>query len=180
MWFTFALFVNVRENEGAAEFPLAIEQGRRLPAGPRLQAKPANEIYDFRRRENALLDGYSWVDKSAGTVRIPIAEAMRLTVERGLPARRRTAAGTAVGRRARRSCRPTRARAGRWKEEGNRTQGQRFNRSTARAVSALVRSAFCMSGCITRARPAATRHARLDGLHQTASSRRTCRRSSRT
>ena len=25
------------------------------------------------------LDGYSWVDKGAGTVRIPIAEAMRLT-----------------------------------------------------------------------------------------------------
>ncbi len=59
----------------------------RLPSGPRLQPKPANEIYDFRLRENAALDGYSWVDKGAGTVRIPIAEAMRLTVERGLPSR---------------------------------------------------------------------------------------------
>jgi hypothetical protein len=87
MWFTFAFFVDVRENRGAPEFPLAIQQGARLPSGPRLQAKPANEIYDFRLRENAALDGYSWVDKSAGMVRIPIAEAMRLTLERGLPTR---------------------------------------------------------------------------------------------
>jgi len=33
MWFTFAVFVNVRENKGPAEFPLAIEQGPRLPSG---------------------------------------------------------------------------------------------------------------------------------------------------
>ena len=52
-----------------------------------LQAQPANEIYEFRLRERAELDGYSWVDRNAGTVRIPIAEAMRLTVERGLPSR---------------------------------------------------------------------------------------------
>jgi hypothetical protein len=95
MWFTFAIFVDLRENTGPAEFPLAAEQSPRLPAGPRLQAKPANEIYDFRRRETADLEGYSWVDKGAGTVRIPIAEAMRLTVERGLPSR--AADGAAAG-----------------------------------------------------------------------------------
>jgi len=87
MWFSFAFMVNYRAARGPAEFPLAAEQGARLPAGPRLQAKPANEIYDFRRREDAELEGYSWVDRSAGTVRIPIDEAMRLTVERGLPSR---------------------------------------------------------------------------------------------
>ena len=95
MWFMFAIFVDVRENTGAPEFPLAIEQGARLPSGPRLQAKPANEVYDFRRRETADLEGYSWVDKGAGTVRIPIAEAMRLTVERGLPSRATDATGAA-------------------------------------------------------------------------------------
>jgi hypothetical protein len=94
MWFTFAVFVNVRENKGPAEFPLAIEQGPRLPSGPRLQAKPANEIFDFRARENETLNGYSWVDKGAGTVRLPISEAMRLTVERGLPVRTDTPAGS--------------------------------------------------------------------------------------
>jgi hypothetical protein len=93
MWFMFALFVDLRERSGPAEFPLASEQGPRLPSGPRLQPKPANEIYDFHRQETAVLDGYSWVDKNAGTVRIPISEAMRLTLERGLPARPADAAG---------------------------------------------------------------------------------------
>jgi hypothetical protein len=93
MWFTFAIFVNLRENTGPVEFPLAAEEGPRLPSGARLQAKPANEIYDFRRQETALLEGYNWVDRNAGTVRIPIAEAMRLTVERGLPSRPVDAAG---------------------------------------------------------------------------------------
>jgi hypothetical protein len=79
--------VDLRENRAPAEFPLAADPGQRLPAGARLQAQPANEIYEFRLRERAELDGYSWVDRNAGTVRIPIAEAMRLTVERGLPSR---------------------------------------------------------------------------------------------
>ena len=34
-----------------------------------------------------MLNGYSWVDRNAGVVRIPIDEAMKLTVQRGLPAR---------------------------------------------------------------------------------------------
>lgn len=87
MWFMFALFVNRSERQGAPEYPLAIEQGPRLPAGPRLQRFPANEIYQFRLQEEAALGSYGWVDRNAGTVRIPIADAMRLTVERGLPSR---------------------------------------------------------------------------------------------
>ena len=39
-------------------------------------------------------NGYGWVAQDQGTVRIPIAEAMRLTVERGLPVRQ---GGTADG-----------------------------------------------------------------------------------
>jgi hypothetical protein len=87
IWFVFALFVDLRERTGDPEFPLAIEQGPRLPAGPRLQRFPANEIYQFRLQEEAVLNSYGWVDRNAGTVRIPVAEAMRLTIERGLPTR---------------------------------------------------------------------------------------------
>jgi hypothetical protein len=87
MWAMFALFADRFEATTEPEFPLAISQERRLPAGPRLQPFPANEIYEFRQREKAALEGYGWVDRNAGTVRIPIAEAMRLTVERGLPVR---------------------------------------------------------------------------------------------
>jgi hypothetical protein len=87
IWFIFGLFVDLHDRAGAPEFPLAIEQGPRLPAGPRLQAQPANEIYQFRLQEEAALRSYGWIDRNAGTVRIPIADAMRLTVERGLPTR---------------------------------------------------------------------------------------------
>jgi hypothetical protein len=34
-----------------------------------------------------VLDNYGWVDKNAGIVRIPIDEAIRLTLQRGLPTR---------------------------------------------------------------------------------------------
>jgi hypothetical protein len=86
--FAFDLLVGRYEAKVEPEFPLAVGAAQpRLPAEPRLQRSPANEIYEFRRKEDAVLHGYGWVDKNAGTVRIPIDEAMRLTVERGLPAR---------------------------------------------------------------------------------------------
>jgi hypothetical protein len=56
----------------------------RLPAEPRLQQFPRNELYDFRTKEEAELHSYGWVDKNAGTVHIPIEDAMRLMLERGV------------------------------------------------------------------------------------------------
>jgi hypothetical protein len=88
MWGMFEFFVKHRNDTApAAEFPLAAQQERRLPAGPRLQAIPANEIFEFRQRENAELSGYGWVDRNAGTVHIPIEEAKELLLQRGLPSR---------------------------------------------------------------------------------------------
>jgi hypothetical protein len=64
-------------------YPLAVNGPPRLPAEPRLQQFPRNELYDFRMKEDAALHSYGWVDKNAGTVHIPIEDAMRLTLERG-------------------------------------------------------------------------------------------------
>ena len=72
---------------GEQRYPLAAAQGERLPPTPRLQQFPPNELYQFRVGEEALLEGYGWMNKEAGIVHIPIEEAMRLTVERGLPSR---------------------------------------------------------------------------------------------
>jgi len=94
VWFLFGLFVDQREQASVPQYPLAVGVERRLPAGPRLQQFPANEIYQFRLQEGAVLDSYAWIDKSAGTVRIPVSEAMRLTIERGLPSRTAPEAGT--------------------------------------------------------------------------------------
>jgi hypothetical protein len=88
MWGMFEWFVKARNDAApAVEFPLVKGQEPRLPAGPRLQRFPANEAYDFRQRESAELNSYGYIDRNAGTVHIPIAEAMRLVVERGLPSR---------------------------------------------------------------------------------------------
>ena len=53
---------------------------------PRLQTDDGNEdIADMHARENLLLNNYTWIDQSKGTVRIPIERAMELIAQRGLP-----------------------------------------------------------------------------------------------
>ena len=66
-------------------YPLAANEEPRLPPVPRLQQFPHNELNTFTNEERARLETYGWENKAAGTVHIPIEEAMRLTVERGLP-----------------------------------------------------------------------------------------------
>lgn len=59
---------------------------------PRLQNDNGNQdLVDLHRREDLLLDHYSWVDQTHGKVRIPIDRAMQLLAQRGLPVQ--TAAG---------------------------------------------------------------------------------------
>ena len=65
-------------------YPLASGTEPRLPPEPRLQQFPRTEYYEHRLTEQQKLDGYSWVNKDAGIVRIPIERAMRLTLERGV------------------------------------------------------------------------------------------------
>ena len=86
MWFAFGLLVQWREGV-TPEFPLAQGQEQRLPDGARLQPIPENDIYQFRMQEEQVLRNYGWIDRTGGRVQIPIDDAMRLTVERGLPSR---------------------------------------------------------------------------------------------
>src|SRR5438309_11659621 len=53
---------------------------------PRLQISPPADLQSFRAREQAELNSYWWLDKQAGIVRIPVARAMDLLLEKGLPA----------------------------------------------------------------------------------------------
>lgn len=88
VWMLFQFYA-ARENQKVApEFPLATEQQHRLPPEPRLQTNPRQDLTDLRAQEDRLLTTYGWVDKNAGVVRIPIEEAMKTTVQRGLPARK--------------------------------------------------------------------------------------------
>ena len=75
----------VAQEASERRYPLAAGEEPRLPPVPRLQQHPPDELRTFRGDEQTHLGTYGWENKAAGTVRIPIDEAMRLTVERGLP-----------------------------------------------------------------------------------------------
>jgi hypothetical protein len=70
-------------------------QDRPLPPAPRLQVEPHADIGQLHAREAEMLQGYAWVDRNAGAVRIPIERAMDLVVEKGLPTRAESTKGGA-------------------------------------------------------------------------------------
>lgn len=49
------------------------------------RATPVTDLKAMRRSEKQALESYGWVDQQKGIVRIPIAEARKLVVQRGLP-----------------------------------------------------------------------------------------------
>lgn len=69
---------------GVARNPLAGPVGQLPPAPNLLTDEPAN-LRTFREAEEHKLSSYGWIDKNAGTVRLPIDRAKELLLERGLP-----------------------------------------------------------------------------------------------
>lgn len=55
-----------------------------------LQSDPARDLAALRAQKHALLEEYRWLDKGAGTVRIPIEQAMRLIAKHSAGAGRGT------------------------------------------------------------------------------------------
>ncbi len=53
------------------------------PPEPRLQTSPTDDLKALRAAEDAQLNGYAWVDRQAGVVRIPIERAMELLAAEG-------------------------------------------------------------------------------------------------
>jgi len=87
VWGLFRYFEAREARQQPAVYPLAAKQEQRLPPEPRLQINPRQDLADLRAAEDQTLKTYGWVDRNAGTVRIPIDEAMKLTLQRGLPSR---------------------------------------------------------------------------------------------
>jgi hypothetical protein len=88
VWLLFLYFSDREMARGPLAYPLAVSQQERVPPAPRLQTNPRADLRTLRAQEDQILNSYGWVDQSSGIVRIPIAEAMKLTVQRGLPVRR--------------------------------------------------------------------------------------------
>ena len=86
VWGLFRYFDDREARVYGPASPLATGEAR-LPPEPRLQVNPREDAAEFHAQEDAILNGYTWVSRETGTVRIPIAEAMKTTVQKGLPAR---------------------------------------------------------------------------------------------
>jgi hypothetical protein len=87
VWLLFMSFTAGEHVQAPLQYPLAAADADRLPPEPRLQTAPRQDLIDLRAQEQQRLRTYSWVDRNAGVVRIPIEEAIRLTLDRGLPVR---------------------------------------------------------------------------------------------
>jgi hypothetical protein len=70
-------------DQAASESPFA--DTRQLPLGPQLQVNPREDWLRFREEQEKSLETYEWVNRAAGTARVPIEVAMDLLVKKGLP-----------------------------------------------------------------------------------------------
>jgi hypothetical protein len=80
----------VLERQARAEDPQPSAVARpvgQLPPEPRLETNERAALAKFRDAETKTLEGYGWVDQVGGVTRIPVAEAKKLLIQRGLPAR---------------------------------------------------------------------------------------------
>ena len=84
-----ALWVMLQSLEVSAKLadpelsPLA--EMRSSPPAPRLQDSPSHDYAEYRFEQDARLNSYGWVDRERRVVRLPVARAMELILERGLP-----------------------------------------------------------------------------------------------
>lgn len=82
MWVLIDVSAERQAAESPPPNPLAAQFARKEPPAPRLQANPLDDIRILRAQEDAILGSYGWVDREAGTVRLPIARAKDLLAER--------------------------------------------------------------------------------------------------
>ena len=54
-------------------------------SGPRLEVDPQSDRRGLQAKAQARIDSYGWVNRDAGTARIPIEQAMALVAMRGWP-----------------------------------------------------------------------------------------------
>ena len=93
--FVYLFKVEDKKNEGASTRGM-LAQRATLPPEPRLQGfqnaqgykePPKVELKELRDDEDAILNGYGWVDPNKGTVRIPIDLALDMVAKKGLPSK---------------------------------------------------------------------------------------------
>jgi hypothetical protein len=93
MWGMFSLFAETEQRKEPPPTTLMREKKPEperpedLFPEPRLQRNPIQDLDAYQREKVEALNSYGWVDAEAGLVRIPIAEAKKRLLEKGLPHR---------------------------------------------------------------------------------------------
>ena len=67
---------------------------RQLPLGPMLLVNPREDWLKYHEQQEQSLETYSWENRDAGIVRVPIERAMELLVQKGLPVQSETPPAT--------------------------------------------------------------------------------------
>ncbi len=65
--------------------PSALADQQALPPEPRLQVDPPVDLMKYRQWEDSVLATFAWVDRSRGTVRVPLDSAIAMVARKGLP-----------------------------------------------------------------------------------------------
>jgi len=86
--FSWAVFAWMKTFHGSSSerASMAPAADTQQPPGPKLQTREPQDLAAFQKEEQEILTTYGVVDREKGLFRIPIEEAMRLTLQRGLPA----------------------------------------------------------------------------------------------
>jgi len=82
-WGLFRFYSAHEVDNAASDSPFA--DTRQLPLGPQLQVNPREDWLKYREQQEKTLETYEWENRSAGTVRVPIEQAMQMLVKKGLP-----------------------------------------------------------------------------------------------
>jgi len=91
MWIMFRTLETRAVRNDPQLSPLALPSGQEAPA-PRLMTNEPANLAKFRAEEMKKLERYGWVDERAGVAHVPIEEAKKLILQRGLPVRAGSAA----------------------------------------------------------------------------------------
>jgi hypothetical protein len=84
LYFYFAALAHREAKASPPALPIEVH-GNPTPPEPRLQQSPRQDLKAMRAREDWELNHYSWVNKSKGTVAIPIERAIEIVAQRGIP-----------------------------------------------------------------------------------------------
>ena len=81
-WGLFRFFSKQDEADRTAS---PFSETRQLPLGPQLQVNPREDWLKFHEQQERSLETYAWLDRAAGTVAVPIEQAMDILVKKRLP-----------------------------------------------------------------------------------------------